>query len=263
MHVQRKWRSLAVLCAVLSAVPAAWAGGQVRADDAAPAVDPAAVAALERMGRTLRDLKQFALRSDAGIEVVLDSGQKIELDQAIQYRVRKPDRLRVDLEGANFERQVFFNDGELTIWAPRKKFYATVEIQARTLGELLANASAKYDVELPLTDLFLWGTDAAPLSDITAAFKVGEGLIDGDRVDHWALREDGVDWQVWISQASSLPRKLVITGLDDPARPEFTAELHWDTKSPIADTVFGFQAPADASRIVLVPVAGVALVEEK
>ena len=275
MRTTRRTMGLAAAClAVLAMADAqaseakAAAAGATAAKGAdatpqVPAVDPAALAALEKMGGTLRGLQRFSVRSDAEIEVVLDSGQKIELDQAIQYRVHKPGHLRVDMKGANFERQVFFNDGQLTIWAPQKKYYAAVATQAKTLPELVANAASQYGLELPLTDLFLWGTDAAPLSDITAAFKVGEGLVDGERVDHWALREQGIDWQVWISQATSLPRKLVITGLDDPSQPEFTAQLHWDTKSPIAGDAFVFQPPADAAKIALAPVAGVVLFDEE
>lgn len=262
MKTRHSWTGRIVIGIATCAVPGAFAA-DTPAPATAPAVDPAALVALQKMGQALRGLQQFAVRSEAEVEVVLDSGQKVEVEQAIQYRVRKPDRLRVDLEGANFQRQIFFDGGQLTVWAPNRNYYATVATKARTLPELVANASAEYDLELPLTDLFLWGTDAAPLSDIKAALKVGEGLVDGDRVDHWALREDGVDWQVWISQATSLPRKLVITGLHDPAQPEFTARLHWDTRSAIADDVFGFKPPAEATRIALVPVAGVAIVDEE
>ena len=254
MHAQRGWQGRVVLClALLATVPAAWASGQAATQNP-PAVDPAAVAALEKMGRTLRGLGQFAVVSDASMEIVLADGQKIEIDQAIHYRARKPDKLRIDVRNENFDREVFFDGKQLTVWAPRLKYYATVDTEARTLGQLVTNAAEKYDLQLPLTDLFLWGTEAAPVTAITEAFKVGDTVLDGDRVDQWAFRQEGVDWQVWISQASSLPRKLVIVDLGDPALPEFTARLNWDTRTPIEDAAFAFQAPQDASRIVLVPI---------
>jgi len=240
--------ALVLVAPVFAAEPAAPASA-----DAAPAVDPAATAALLKMGQTLRALKQFSVESDASVELVLDSGQKIELDQAIRYRAKQPDKLRVDLGNEYFAREVFFDGGKLTVWAPRKKYYASTQLQATTLGSLVRNASDKFDIQLPLTDLFLWGTELAPISDITGAFKVADGVIDGDRVDHWAFRQDGTDWQVWISKETSLPRKLVITSLDDPAQPEFTAQLDWDTRTPIGADVFAFQPPADAARIELVP----------
>jgi hypothetical protein len=74
-----------------------------------------------------------------------------------------------------------------------------------------------------------------------------------------------VDWQIWISKATSLPKKLIITALDDPAPPQYRAELHWNTRGTLKDSAFAFTAPADAARIKLVPVAVVAIdaVQEK
>ncbi|WP_238389798.1 DUF2092 domain-containing protein [Pseudoxanthomonas koreensis] len=239
----------AIAPAARAAAPAAPAAAGTEA-----AVDPAAVAALEKMGRALRGLGQFEVVSDASIELVLENGQKIEIDQDIRYRARTPDRLRVDMSNDSYDRQVFFDGRQLTVWAPQLNYYATVDTEARTLGQLVTNAASRYGLALPLTDLFLWGTEAAPLAAITTAFRVGDGIVDGDRVEHWAFRQEGADWQVWISKDSSLPRKLVIVGQDDPALPEFSAVLHWDTKTPITDATFAFAPPADANRIRLVPV---------
>lgn len=63
----------------------------------APMRDPAALAALDGMGQALRSLNSFSLASDASTEVVLDSGQKIELDGLVTFKVKKPDRLFVEV----------------------------------------------------------------------------------------------------------------------------------------------------------------------
>lgn len=251
MHTQR-FRTMALAAGLAAALAVTAAAAQPAQDASAPAVDPAAIAALDKMGAALRALDQFSLRSDAEIDLVLDSGQKIELDQSIVYQVRQPDKLRVDLKNAYFDREVFFDSGKLTVWAPQKKYYATTDVEAKSLGDLVANASDRYDLQLPLSDLFLWGTDKAPSSAITSAFKVADGSVGDDAVEHWAFRQEGVDWQVWISKASSLPRKVVITGLDDPSQPDFSAVLHWDAKTAIDDARFAFTAPADATKIALV-----------
>jgi hypothetical protein len=62
----------------------------------------------------------------------------------------------------------------------------------------------------------------------------------------------GVDWQVWISDATGLPRQLLITSHADPALPSYQATLRWDTKRPVAakDMVF---RPDGATRIAFVP----------
>lgn len=255
MRNARYPKAIAAACMVLAMstlLPARAAAPAV--PESAPAVDPAAVAALEKMGRTLRGLGQFEVRSDASIELVLENGQKIEIDQDIRYRARTPDRLRIDMSNEDYDRQVYFDGQRLTVWAPRLNYYATVDTEARTLGQLVTNAATRYGLALPLTDLFLWGTDLAPVAAIEAGFKVGDTVVNGDSVEQWAFRQAGADWQVWISKESSLPRKLVIVGQDDPALPEFSAELHWDTRTPIADAAFAFAPPADANRITLVPI---------
>ncbi len=47
----------------------------------------------------------------------------------------------------------------------------------------------------------------------------------------------------------------MITSLDDPALPQYRAQLRWDTRTPVAASAFQFTPPADATRIKLVPVA--------
>jgi hypothetical protein len=71
-----------------------------------------------------------------------------------------------------------------------------------------------------------------------------------------------VDWQVWISKATSLPKKLIINSLDDPAQPQYRARLAWDTRTPVPATAFQFAPPADAARIKLVPVEVAAVVPD-
>lgn len=255
MRNGRVTKLLAVGVALALALPVASAQEASAPQPAATAmVDPAAIDALKKMGAALVALRQFSLQSDASIELVLDDGHKIELDQPIRYQVKRPDKLRVDITRDDFERQLMFDGSELTIWAPDRKFYATAPTEADTLAGLLANASMQYDIDLPLTDLFLWGTEAAPVSLITTALHVGGSIIEGDQVEQYAMRQEGVDWQVWISNATSLPRKLVIVTHDDPALPKFTARLRWDTRTAIDDASFSFTPPADATRIVLVPV---------
>ncbi len=224
---------------------------------AAPASerDPDALAALERMGAALRALNQFSLTSDASTEVVLEDGQKIELDGKVSYRVKRPNQVFVELDSDRQQRQLIYDGKALTVYAPKLKYYAQVEGLHATLGELVEQAATRYDIEFPLADMFLWGTDKAPSSLIRSARHIGGGTQAGEPIEQYAFQQDGVDWQVWISKASSLPVKLIINSLDDPAQPQYRARLRWDTRTPVPDSAFAFTPPADAHRIKLVPVA--------
>ncbi len=222
--------------------------------------DPEALAALDRMGAALRALKQFSLTSDASTEVVLEDGQKIELDGVVTYKVKAPDQLFLELRSDRQLRQLFYDGNALTVYSPRLNYYAQVDGVGATLGELVDQAADRYGIEMPLADMFLWGTDKAPKTAIRAALHVGGGTLDGEPIEQYAFKQDAVDWQVWISKATSLPKKLIINSLDDPAQPQYRARLAWDTRTPVPATAFQFAPPADAARIKLVPVEVAAVV---
>lgn len=237
----------------LSAAPAAQAAA-AETSAATQERDPQALAALDRMGAALRALNQFSLTSEASTEVVLDDGQKIELDGVVTYKVKRPDHLFLELHSDRQLRQLIYDGNRLTLYSPRLKYYAQVEDVGATLGELVEAAANRYGIEMPLADLFLWGTDKAPKSAIRGALHVGGGTLDGEAIEQYAFQQDGVDWQIWISTATSLPKKLIINSLDDPAQPQYRARLRWDTKTPVQASAFQFTPAADVARIKLVPV---------
>ncbi len=216
-------------------------------------LDPQALVALDAMGKSLRGLKQFTLTSDTSIDVVLETGQKIELDGKTTYKVQQPGRMFVELDSDRVRRQLFFDGKSLTVYAPRLKYYAITETAASTLGDLAIAASTKYGIELPLTDLFFWGTEYVTADRIKAALYIGPATINGERVDQYAFRQDGIDWQVWLSEQGHLPRKIVVTSTDDPAMPQYQARLFWDTNTPVDASVFNFIPPEGTNRIEIVP----------
>ena len=165
--------------------------------------DPEALAALDRMGAALRALKQFSLTSDASTEVVLEDGQKIELDGVVTYKVKAPNQLFLELRSDRQLRQLFYDGNALTVYSPRLNYYAQVDGVGATLGELVDRAADRYGIEMPLADMFLWGTDKAPKTAIRAALHVGGGTLDGEPIEQYAFKQDAVDWQVWISKATA------------------------------------------------------------
>jgi hypothetical protein len=223
---------------------------------AAPAVLPEALAALQKMGSFVRSLKAFTLRADTSTdEVLADSGQKIQFGSVVDYRVRPPDRLRADVLSDRKHQQVFYDGKTLTLYGQRVHYYASVPAPP-TIREMLIFAAQKYGLEVPFADLFFWGTDQADLEDITAAINVGPSWIGGGLCDHYAFRQEDVDWQVWIERSDTpLLRKLVITTTDEEQQPQYTAVLTWNLTPQLDDAQFTFVPPPEAHRIVMQEVA--------
>ncbi|HVK50932.1 MAG TPA: DUF2092 domain-containing protein [Pseudoxanthomonas sp.] len=267
-HIGHQWRLVAALLLVLPLITVA--ADQTSKKKGAPAaaaapasdVDPTALAALDRMGEALRKLQQFQLVSDASTDVVLDSGQKIALDGQVTYRVQRPNRMFVELKSDRRLRQLFYDGNTLTLYSPKLKYYASVDQVDKTLGELAITARDDYGIEFPLADLFFWGTEHVSRDAIKSAIYVGPATIDGEAVDQYAFRQEGADWQLWLSKSSALPQKLVITSRDDPAMPQYSARLHWNTKATSDAKSFTFTPPDDAKRIEIVPI-GVAVIESE
>lgn len=230
---------------------------------AAPAaIDPQAVAALEKMGRYLRSLKSFTVHGDTTLDVVTEDGQKLQFPGSVEYKVRVPDGLRLSWKTDRKERELYYDGKTLTVYGPKNKYYATVDAPPN-LHELMAVARDQYGIELPLPDLFLWGTPAAPVSALKAATFIGPARVDGSVTEQYAFRQDGVDWQLWMETGDKpLPRRLVITTTTDPAQPQYATTLTWNTNAALKDSTFAFVPPKDSAKIELVEV-DVAVVEDQ
>src|SRR5687768_5512898 len=55
----------------------------------AASVDPAVIAALNKMGAFLRTQQAFAIRAENAIDEILDTGQKVQFGQVVEMWVRR------------------------------------------------------------------------------------------------------------------------------------------------------------------------------
>jgi hypothetical protein len=254
----RKMTRLAMLLAVSGAILCSSAGTHVLAKtgqeaDAkdASAIDPDAVDAVKKMSAYLHTLKSFQITDDVTQDEVLDDGLIVQHNSQVNYLTARPNRLRIEVTSDDQHRLYFYDGKNLTVWGRLVNYYATVPAPP-TIGELLDQASEKYDIELPLYDLYNWGTKDDDINKIKTAVDVGPGAVDGVTCEHYAFHQEGVDWQIWIQLGEfPLPRKLVITTLTDDARPQHSDTLTWNLAPSFNDAAFVFDPPADAKRVLL------------
>jgi hypothetical protein len=215
----------------------------------ASSIDPAAMDALNKMGTYLRSLKSFQVSSDITSDDVTNDGQVIQSDTKINLLAVRPDRLRFERIGANEHQFLFFDGKNFTIYGQLVNYYATVPAPA-TISELIDNLSNKYGIELPLVDLFYWGTNDAVIKRIKGAIDIGPSTIDGTTCEQYAFHQQDIDWQIWIQLGDfPLPRKLVIRTLTDPARPQHSQTLSWNLAPSFSENAFTFDPPAGAQSI--------------
>jgi hypothetical protein len=214
-----------------------------------PNLDTAAMSALQRMGTYLRSIKSFEVTADTTRDDVLETGQLIQLDSHVTVLARLPDRARIEVTNPRQQRLYLYDGKQFTIWGELINYYATVPAPA-TLSKLLPELRDKYDLEMPLEDLFFWGTPQATTRDITSALDVGPSVVSGITCEHYAFRQDGLDWQIWIQQGDyPLPLKVVSSTLTDEARPQYSAVYTWNLAPSFNEAAFEFSPPKGAQRI--------------
>ena len=225
-----------------------------------PPVDTAAVNALTRMGTFLRTLTDFGITANIVTEKVLQDGQKIQRISKVDLVSHRPNKLRASMTDDRSERTFVYDGVNFTIWAPQLRYYSTAPAPA-TMNELADQLEEKFNLELPLVDLFRWGSDG-PASDFgtfTTATDVGPSQINGTTVEQYAFRQEGMDWQVWIQKGTfPLPRRIVMTTMTDDARPQHTIIYDWNLAPSFNDASFVFVPPDGAKEIPIATVTAAA-----
>lgn len=249
----RKTLALSLLALLLTApVARSQTAPASKAAPAANAVDPAAIQAMKDMGAHLQSLKRFGVSTDLTGERVLADGQKLQHAASADMEIERPNKLRVRMSSARAERELFYDGKTVSLWTPAQKYYSTVEF-ADTLDVLAKRLEERYGIEIPLSDLFLWGTPAAPIDKIASAMNAGQDFIGDDLCDHYAFRQGSFDWQIWITTGPKpLPRKLVIINRGDDARPQSVSLIDWNLKPALTSAFFKFTPPKGAKAVEII-----------
>jgi len=245
-NICRRYLTCSMLVLAFAALVAS-----AEAQPSSAAVNPAAMKALNDMASYLRSLKAFQVDSATTTDEVQDDGQLIQYTAKINFVVQTPNKLLATSSSDRNERTFIYDGKTFTMFAQRAGYYATVPAPP-TLRELDDALSEKYDIELPLADLFRFGSPDWKGADIKAATDIGPSEVSGTTCEHYAFRQDDVDWQVWIQKGDyPLPRKLVITTTTEAGRPQHTATYTWNLAPSFNEASFTFVPPAGARKIVL------------
>ena len=128
--------------------------------------------------------------------------------------------------------------------------YATVAAPA-TIDATLDRLQDEYGIAMPLMDLLY----ADPYSVLTETVTYGRYLgihqAAGVPCHHLVFSQATVEWQIWIDAGDEpLPRKLVITYVQEPGEPQYTATIRrWSLTPNFPEDLFTFVAPEDAQKV--------------
>jgi hypothetical protein len=203
----------ATLVAIAAAILSAPFGSHVLAKSAqqpeakpeaneASNIDPDAIDAVKKMSAYLRTLKSFQIIDNATQDDVLEDGLIVQTNSKVDYLTARPNRLRIEVTSDEKHRLYLYDGKNFTIWARLVNYYATVPAPP-TIGELLDKAIDKYDIDLPLYDLYNWGTKDDDINKIKTAVDIGPSAVEGVTCEHYAFHQEGVDGRSGFNSESS------------------------------------------------------------
>jgi len=218
-----------------------------------PDIDARATDALDAMGQYLRSLRTFEVDADTSTDVVLDNGQNAAFLHRAVVKVKRPDRMRAEISGNGNVRGIVYDGHRFTIFNEKKGYYARHDAPP-TLDGLVRDLAANWHIEAPLADLFYWGNGKPDDTVITSAQTLGVEKVDARACTHYAFRQPGADWELWIETGRRpLPCKMIITDTTQPTRPRHEVTYHWRLDPAFAASTFVFHPRPGARQIELKP----------
>lgn len=226
------------------------------ADSPRPGIDPRADKLLRNMSDYLKGTEEFSFHTEANIDEVLDSGQKILYGRQAEVSMRRPDRLHVLVNGDQVHERMWYNGKTFIIMNLRDLGYAEVNVPP-TLDDALDFMARKYGIASPVSDVLYSDVYAVLTENVITGSYIGQAVVRGVPTHHLAFTQMNIDWQLWIEDgASPVPRKAVITYKNVTSAPQFAVWISdWDLNPRLADSLFEFLPPDGAHEVGIRPVA--------
>jgi hypothetical protein len=225
------------------------------AGSAEPAVstekDPRAMKVLQDMGRFLRTLKHLHLVASSDTDQVLDNGQVIQFSYHTELIATQPDKLRVTVVDGPWRKTLFYNGKRFALYDQGQRYYASGDAPA-TIDALVDDMNKRYGVVLPLADLFRWDAGTADEVGISNALYINDQEVDGQLCAHYAYRQPGVDWQLWVHLGPRpMACQLVIVRQDAEGKPRHSVRYRWIEDKPAPASTFDFVPPEGVRAVPL------------
>ena len=244
-----------MIVAVLALAPLARAQAQVPtpAAPSAPAarsVEPRAEQELRKMGEYLAKLPHFALEAEETFDELPDGELRRQLTNVRRVAVERPNQLAADATGDTLNRAAWYDGKTVTVLDKEHNVYATIEAPA-TIDATFDKLQDEYGVVLPLADLLYADPYAVLRAGVSYGRYLGLHQAAGVACHHLAFSQETIEWQIWIDAGDKpLPRKLVISYVDEPGEPQYSAVIRrWNLDAKVPDGLFTFEAPEGAQKI--------------
>jgi len=226
----------------------------VAATHAQQMASPTPEKVVRQMCDYLKSLDSFFYRAEVTYDAVDAAGKKVQHAFKMETSVRRPDRLRVDAQGDDINKQFFFDGKSITLYDQTEKVYATMDVPPDIEGAL-EKAHKDFNLRVALADLASPRLYEMLSKHLPGSRDVGVEKVRGASCHHLVFDEKDAKLQLWVDAGGKpLPCKVVITEKAAPQPLQWTALLgEWDTSPKFNDNLFAFVVPSGVHRIKFLP----------
>jgi hypothetical protein len=233
--------ALAGICKVSAAVMllTVFCSGALRADEAF------ARSRIDEMSRYLAAQSTLSFNFDSSLDVVTADDRKLTIASSGGLALQRPDKLRVIRQGGFASVEVAFNGKVLSVLNRDASAFAQADFPG-TIDTLVRFLHDELGRPVPGADLLLADPAAVLMDGARDVKDLGAGVIGGRVCDHFAVRSEDVDWQIWIARGEApYPCRYVITNKDVAGWPEYRLDVSsWGKGAAAAE--FTLEPPAGA-----------------
>ena len=200
---------------------------------------------VEQMSARLAAATALSATTTETRDIVRFSGKKETVSQTAVYTVRRPDRFYVKMTGGR-GLETWYNGKMLTIAAHPDKVFAQAPMP-ETIDRTLDAIAERYDMALPMGDLFYSSAAKALLSDTTTGGYAGKENVGNTPAVHLAFKDVGVDWDLWLPERGDpLPLRLKVVQKSRTGQPVIDLTFtSWDLAAKVTDATFVPKVPAE------------------
>jgi hypothetical protein len=179
-------------------------------------------------------------------------GRKETLSQTGVYTMRRPDRFYAKMSGG-LGLESWYNGKTVTIASHPEKVFAQAPMPD-TIDRTLDALAERYDMALPLSDLFYASPEKALLSDRATGGYVGREQVGGTPCVHLAFKDVGTEWELWLpEQGEPLPKRFRVVQTRRTGQPVTDVTFtEWNLAPSITDATFVPKVPAEYEGIAVV-----------
>ena len=207
---------------------------------------------VQQMSDRLAAANELSVTTTETRDVVRLSGSKEAVSGTGEYTMRRPDRFHARLTGGR-DIESWYNGKVLTIAGHREKVFAQAPMPD-TVNRTLDALAERYDMALPMGDLFYGPAAKALLSDATTGGYAGTEDVSGTRCYHLAFQDTGVDFDLWLPvEGEPLPKRFKVVQKRRTGQPVIDITFsQWNFSPQVSNATFVPKVPAEYEGIAMV-----------